>query len=431
MSKAYRGGNALLGGGMQHNTRRPMWYRRAAVGCVRVLLLVLLVAVCMQFGAREVKADAPACSTGAGAQNGVTVAPSQGQAFYIDTGASPKLDAGYIGYRITNGTGSTQGNLWTEVGSFTGGVLGLANPLDHYEQMTSLANSATAASYFLLKASVATTTPQTHHLKVWNGRPDLPASQLLYECVYTFSAVKETIKAAANKVSDTGYGTAAAIEVSNTSPEIGQTITVSVEGQTGTIGAGASPDGSIVWLTPAAISSWPTRALRLESVTATFERDTSAGKKWTGTGDPVTYTNQLLISNAQNCLKKGANTTTCTGGTGSASAEYRAFYTFRVVGIPTSSVQAVPVAQIASGTQIKHADTTATGATVTINFASVSINASLTKSVTSTTGLQTVACSVSCTVPGGANGQTYAAVPYRLTATSTTATQIAVDEIID
>jgi uncharacterized repeat protein (TIGR01451 family) len=392
---------------------------------------VLLGVVFLQLGSQSVRADAPACSVGAGAQNGITVAPSHGQAFYIDTGASPKLDAGYIGYRITNSTGSTQSDLWTEASSFTGGVLGLANSMDRYQQVATLTNNSTAASYFLLKASSATATPQTHHVKVWNGRPDLPGSQALYDCIYTFSAVKETIKAAANKVSDTGYGTTAAIEVSNTNPELGQTIVISVEGTTGTIGAGSSPDGSVVWLTPAAISSWPTRALRLENVSVTFERNTNNGQKWTGSGDPVTYTNQLLISNAQNCLKKNANVSTCTGGTGSASPEYRAFYTFRVVGVPSSSVKSVPVAQIASGTQIKHADTTATGATVDINFSGVNITASLTKSVTNTTGLQTVTCGGSCLVPGGVNGETYAAVPYRLTGTSTSATAISIDEIVD
>ncbi|HSX43023.1 MAG TPA: hypothetical protein VLF59_02955, partial [Candidatus Saccharimonadales bacterium] len=397
---------------------------------LRLMLVLLVVATCMYVHTHKAAATVAACSTSASTQNGISVAPSHGSAFYIDTGASPKLDAGYIGYRVTNSTGSAQSDLWTEVGSFTGGDLQLANSLDNYRQVSSLSNGSTAASYFLLKASSATTTPQTHRVKVWDGRPDLPTSSVLYDCLYTFSAVKETIKAAANKVSDTGYGTTAAIEVSNTSPTLGQTVTITVEGQTGTIGAGSSPDGSIVWLTPAAVSSWPTRSLRLESVSATFERNTNASKKWTVNGDQVTYANQLLITNAQNCLKQSANAS-CTGGTGSTSAEYRATYTFRVVGIPTSSVQAVPVAQIASGTQIKHADTTATGATVNLNFSSVSINASLTKNVTSTTGLSTVTCSSSCVVPGGTNGTTYTAVPYRLTAASTNSTAVTLDEIVD
>lgn len=410
---------------------RKKYVRFASYVFLRLLIASLLFISFSQLSLHQASANVTACSSSASAQNGVTVVPSHGQAFYIDTGASPKLDAGYIGYRVTNGTGSTQKNLWTEVSSFTGGVLGLANPLDSEQQITTLNNNSTAASYFLLKATSATTTPQTHRVKVWNGRPDLPGSQVLYDCLYTFSSIKETIKAAANKVSDTGYGTTAAIEVSNTSPEIGQTVTITVEGTTGTIGAGSSPDGSVVWLTPAAISSWPTRALRLENVSVTFERNSSAGQKWTVNGDQVTYNNQLLITNAQNCLKKNANISTCTGGSGSTSPEYRASYTFRVVGIPTSSVKAVPVAEISSGTQIKHADTTATGATVNINFSNVTINASLAKSVTSTSGLQTVTCSASCTVPGGTVGQTYAAVPYRLTASSTSATTISIDEIVD
>ena len=204
----------------------------------RILLVALLVVACMHIRTHKAEAAVAACSSSAAAQNGISVVPSHGQAFYIDTGTSPKLDAGYIGYRVTNSTGSTQSDLWTEVGSFTGGDLQLANSLDNYRQVSSLTNGSTTASYFLLKANSATTTPQTHRVKVWNGRPDLPSSSVLYDCLYTFSAVKETIKAAANKVADTGLGTTAAIEVSNTSPTLGQTVTITVEGQTGTIGTG-------------------------------------------------------------------------------------------------------------------------------------------------------------------------------------------------
>lgn len=194
-----------------------------------IVLLLMLFLAFLQLRPEQVQAVTVTCNAGAAAQNGISVAPSHGLAFYIDTGAVPKLDAGYIGYRVTNGTGTTQSNLWTEVGNFTGGVLGLSNSLDNYQQVTTLANSSTAASYFLLKANSATSIPQTHRLKVWSGRPDLPSSTMLYDCQYTFSAVKETIKAAANKVSDTGYGSSAAIEVSNTNPELGQTVTISVD----------------------------------------------------------------------------------------------------------------------------------------------------------------------------------------------------------
>lgn len=211
---------------------------------------------------------------------------------------------------------------------------------------------------------------------------------MLYQCTFSFTKVQETIKAAANKLTDTGYGTSAAIEVSNASPKLGELVTISVEGQTGQIGAGSAPDYDIIWLTPAAVSSWPTRSLRLESVSVTFD----GNKNFTTTADEVTYNDQLLIKNVD-------------GLTNVDNSAYRAFYRFRVIGRPQSPVTAVPVAQISSGTQVKHTDTGASGATVNLDFSGLTVNAALTKSVTATTGLTVADCSGPCAVPGATGGE--------------------------
>ncbi|TAK03860.1 hypothetical protein EPO34_01720 [Patescibacteria group bacterium] len=359
--------------------------------------------------------SAVTCSSGAAAQNGITVVPSHGNVFYIDTGVTPVLDAGYIGYRVTNGTGSSQSSLWAQVSSFTGSNVSLANALDSAMQLPTLADGSTGTSYFMLKATGATMSAQGHTLKVYDDRPDLAGATVLYECDFSFSKVQETIKAASNKLADNGLTSAAAIEVSDTSPELGQLVTITVEGQTGQIGAGSTPDFDIIWLAPAAVSTWPTRALRLESVSITFDGNAN----WANTADQVTYANQLLIT--------GAN-----GLTNVDNSEYRISYGFRVVGRPTSTVTAVPIAQIASGTQVKHSDTGAAGGTLDISFASLTINAALTKSVTTTTGLTVVDCTGACAVPGeSGSGETYVEVPYRLTASSTTATTLTVDEFVD
>lgn len=296
---------------------------------VAVLVLVLLV-----WGVANVRpAQAAACSSVAAAQNGITVVPSHGAVFYVDTGVTPVLDAGYAGYRVTNGTGSTNANLWTQVSSFSGGKVTFANAADSAMQLPSLTNGSTGTSYFMFKGTGASTAAQTHTVKVWNGRPDLAGSTSLYECAFSFSKVQETIPAAANKVADNGLTSSAAIEVSDTSPELGQLVNITVEGQTGNIGAGSAPDNDIIWLAPAAVSSWPTRALRLESVSVTFD----GNGNWATTGDQATYANQLLIS--------GANGLANVDG-----SEYRITYGFRVIGQPTGTVKAVPVAQISSGT---------------------------------------------------------------------------------
>ncbi len=390
-------------------SRLGIFKKMAGFGVVLLLGIVLSTFVNVKSVAATV-----ACSSSAAAQNGITVVPSHGSAFYIDTGVTPVLDAGYAGYRVTNDTGSTNANLWTEVSSFTGGKVTLSNALDSMMQLPSLTNGSTGTSYFMLKGTAATISAQTHAVKVYNGRPDLAGSSVLYSCNFSFSKVQETIKSSANKVENNGLTSGAAIEVDDTSPELGQLITITVEGKTGNIGNGSSPDFDIIWLAPAAVSSWPTRSLRLESVSVTFD----GGGNWATTGDQVTYTNQLLISDA-NGLDDVDN------------SEYRISYGFRVIGQPSGTIKAVPVAQISSGSNVKHSDTSDAGAMLDISFATLVINASLTKSITSTTGLTTVDCSGACAVPGGAGNGMYVEVPYRLTAATTTSTTLTVDEFVD
>ena len=360
-------------------------------------------------------ANAVACSTSAAAQNNIRVTPSHGNAFYIDSGVTPKLDAGYVGYIVTNTSGSTVKNYWVELSSFTGGVISLANPDDKYMELDNMgaagSGSESATAYVLLKATNATSSAQTHTVKVWNKRPDLNGASALYECTYTFSSVKETIKAASNKVIDNGINASkdydtnnTAIDVSDTTPELGQNITISVEGETGNIGQGGSPDNDVIWLTPAAISSWPTRSLKLIDVTVTFEGDND----WSNTSNRKTYNDRLLIS--------GAN-----GLTNVDQSLYVATYTFRVIGNPGSNVMAVPVAQIASGTQMKHTNTDASAAKATLSFSTVAINYNLAKTVTSNSNLETTTV----------GGTTYLKVPYQLKITSTSSTQTTVDEIVD
>lgn len=356
---------------------------------------------------------AVACSEGATTQNGIKVIPSHGSVFYIDSGITPKIDAGYIGYRVVNQSGSTQSTLWTNLSSFTGGVLSLSDPLDASMQLPSLVNNATGTSFFLIKATGGSSSVQKHTVRVYSDRPDLQGSTVLYECEYTFTNVQETIKAAANKLIDNGLNTSDPIEVSDTSLEIGQLLVISVEGETGQIGAGSAPDNDIVWLTPASISSWPTRKLRLESVSITFD----GNQNWGSTGDQVTYNDQLLIKDVD--------------GTNVDSSAYRVYYRFRVIGTPSSSVTVSPVAQISSGTQVKHTDTSGAGAVVNISFSSTPSSISLTKTITATTSLDIISCVGACVVPGAQVGMTYVAVPYRLTATTNSISTQALDEFID
>ena len=272
-----------------------------------------------------------ACEADGGtAYNGLKVYPSHGEVFYIDTGQGQEVNAAYVGYRVENTSGLSKSNLWAKLDSFDGGVVSLANPGDEKYRIGDVAASATEAAFFLLEANQPTTTNQTHVLTVFDADPDL-GGVIQYSCTFTFSQVKETIKAAANKVTDVAVATV---------EELGGSITVTVDGQSGQIGSGtSSPDGEVMWFSPAARSTWPSASLQLESTSIRFSTNKNFNQ------DVSTHVDNLIFRNPSTTL------------TGTASRYYyEATYVFRIRGPVSGTAQVIPIAQISSGTQIKHTD---------------------------------------------------------------------------
>lgn len=339
-------------------------------------------------------AAADACTTSGGTvQSGLKVYPSHGKVFYIDSGQGQTLDAAYIGYRVEN-TGSSRSNLWAKVDTFTGGVVGLANAKDEVYRIGNIASAATSPAYFLMKAGTSTTRAQSHVFRVYDQDPRLAGASELYSCTYTFSAVKETIKAAANKVS----------RLTNTSTNVlGGTVTVTVEGESGTIGSGtSSPDGEVMWFTPAGRSSWPSGSLRLKSTQLEFFDSNSRN-----TNSRInTFTNQLVFQNPTTSLKSGSTYN---------KVYYTATYVFDIVGPVSGVPRAIPIAQISSGTQIKHTDVRTidnkAGADISV---STPVNVVVTKTVSPTV------------VVSGSDRE----ISYTVTLQNTGA-EVAVDRIVD
>lgn len=327
--------------------------------------------------------------------------PSHGKIFYIDSGISPKLDASYLAYRVTNTAGgAARTNIWVSVSNFTSSsgstsVVSLVNTADQYQEIPSLGVGATQTAFFLVKASAASAVGQKHLVRIYDRRPDLTGASVLYNCTFTFQSVQETIKAAANKV-DTVTSA-----VSPTTPALGGKVTITVTGQTGTIGSGtSSPDLDVFWATPAGYSTWPTRSLRLESTEVKFFSNSA---RTTQIGS--TFTNQLLVKNA-------------TGTPNYSSSYYRGIYTFRIIGVGPSSVGPSPIAQIASGTQIKHTDTSGLGGGTITGLNNV------------TSGSFTVAKSADLTGQTSADA-THATISYTVSVSTTSSTLLGVDEIVD
>ena len=296
---------------------------------------------------------------GTSTQNNIKITAVHGKIFYIDTGQNQNVDAAYTGYKVDT-TGTARNNVWVRVDSFAGGVVSLSNPLDQELQMGNMVSTDNQMAYFLMKANKATALAQSHVVRVYTGKPGTSGSSELYSCTFSFIKVAETIKAAANKVNS--------ITPSVTTLVLGSTMTVEVKGFTGTIGQGSSLDGTIMWVSPAARSSWPSNALRLEATTFSFYNN----KQYKSTVNNATFNDQLFV-------KTLTNGTSLLGG----KYYYKAVYTFRIVGETAAAAVVAPISQISSGTQIKHTDMSGIPST-SLATNSVRIDAEIVKSASAT-----------------------------------------------
>mgnify|MGYP000440907690 FL=1 len=365
------------------------------------VLCALFLSALMGFSSLGVAPQAQAAisnkcdGTAANDQNSLRVSPNHGAVFYIDSGQGQNLDATYVSYSVNNRAASTKTNLWVKVDTFTGGKVQLANTNDSAYPLGDVAASGTATSFFLLKATATTTSAQSHVVRVYSGKPGLTSSTELYSCSYTFTKVAETIKAAANKVTSIPAVTVGAV---------GTTMNVVVKGNTGTIGAGNASDGSVMWFSPSARSAWPTQSLRLEATSVQFYKN-SARTQSAGSA----FSNKLRITLSE--LQTAAS------APNDKSFFYDATYTYRILGAASIAADLTPVAQIASGTQMKHTDVSSisSAGTTSISVSAPAINLAVTKSVASTATVS--------------NGQT--TFRYTISLANSGSSALSVDQVTD
>ncbi|HYU04705.1 MAG TPA: Ig-like domain-containing protein, partial [Jatrophihabitantaceae bacterium] len=326
--------------------------RRAGATIVRVVaafVTVLLVLV----GVPAVSAWAGAPSTSStrcGDEGTPTVIALQDSHFYIDTASTATLYSGYAGYTIRAG-GSARSHLWLGYSGFTGDVLSLAASQSSSTPLPDLPSGGATTHYALLTATAPTTTPQTHTVTVYDGPPG--SGTALCSRTFTYADVVDTIKALANKVTSV---TAAPSPAFGT---IGDAVTLTVTGNTGTLGAGPGNDPGVLDYTPNALQDFPANAWRLERTELTISPD--------GDAPPVTYVDRLFL----------------TGASGPAR-EYTAHYVFRAIGPSSAAAQIKPIQYIASGTQVKHTDQGG-AALYSLPAVSSEANISVTKALTSPT----------------------------------------------
>ncbi|MBM7770748.1 hypothetical protein JOD54_000952 [Actinokineospora baliensis] len=243
--------------------------------------------------------------------------------FYVDTNA--QLLSGYAGYRV--GSLTMRKGLWLDVSGFTGGVVAPAAGQPAAVPLPDL-TEAGVVRYLMLSASTTTTVPQSHTVTVYTGPPGVGV--VVCKRTFTYADVVDTIKLVANKV-DNVTSTASG------QAQLGDVVTLTVNGHTGTLGAGPPNNPGVLSYTPSALSTFPAAAWRLERTELVVSPD--------GVGPAVTYVDGLAL----------------TGATG-PNRPFTARYTYRAIGTTSVSTPVRPIQYIANGTQVKHTNVGASSA---------------------------------------------------------------------
>ena len=323
---------------------------------------------------------------GTSSLNGVTVKAGHPKFFYIDSSDDYKYDANYLDYSVKSDT--ARSDLWVEVSGFTGDSITLANPADASQPVGAVAAGGWGSAFFLAKASKASTSAQSHVVKVYDRKPGSGGAVPIYSCTYNFNGVQDVSKNSSNKISSTAITTVSSV---------GTTFTVTVLGDSGTIGAGNTTDGRLLWLSPAAKSTWPSSAARLESATITTYSDSAR------TTALKTFTTTLA-------LNTGASLPATT------RQYYKAIYTFRVIGNATAVAQVTPSAMISNSTTVKHPESAPSGNGTTVDLTNPASKVTVTSSASKDTTV----------LP---NGKTV--ITYTITAKNNGTAEATLDEITD
>jgi len=240
----------------------------------------------------------------------------------------------HAGYQVINNSGADIEDLWVGTENFSGPFIGSGDDEDGFVSLGPLADGQTAYAFIYLKAT-AVTTGETHDVTVYDGIPpavggtgtqlaaaprppggkgDGSGTQNGLAVQFSLDA-GDTISANANKVNTTVVGP--------NPPELGGVMTITITGNTGTIGSAA---GSIFAGAPAVLANWPSDSLQL--VTTSIDM--------TG-GNTLSETDTLFLS-----------------GLASANTDYTTVYSFVVIGPTATPSSVVPINYISSGAQIKH-----------------------------------------------------------------------------
>ena len=239
----------------------------------------------------------------------VTITRTSASEFYIDVGDN--LYCQYVSYAIENTGPDSYEEVWVELSNFTGSSVAVADTETGMVNLGTLEVGESKTAFIYLQAAVETAVTQSHVVTVYDGPPHT-GSPVGSE-VFTLSQVLHTITSNANKVNTVVTGP--------TPPELGGLVTITVTGQTGTIGHPPQ-----MAFTAACYPDWPADEYELLATDVTLSG-----------GNVAHFTDQLFYvpANPEN-------------------TQYVAVYILRAVATSETPTAVSPIVQIRSGTQIKH-----------------------------------------------------------------------------
>lgn len=250
-----------------------------------------------------------------------TITSTSSPVFYTDTSVSPNLVCNYQSFTVTSTTAVA--DAWAGIGSFTG-PLALGGGEDgkfHFGAFT--AGQTKAAFFYVCSSFTGSTTTGGYSVTIYDRDPALGSPTTLGgPTSFTVGIDNTLIQAATNVVN---------VIFSGPNPGVlGGIVTMTVQGDTGTIGNAPGPNGPLSF-TPAAYTTWRADAYELIGTNITLSG-----------GNSGSFDNTLYLAT----LSGGSNTT------------YSATYYFRATSTTATATSLSPVGYMASGTQIKHTDTT-------------------------------------------------------------------------
>ncbi|GEM_PF-5355916 len=317
----------------------------------------------------------PDCNTG----GAPSILPLADPNFPVDIGNG--FNAGYLGYTVTPDPSDPIENMWVTLANFQGDKLSLAPGQPNSLPSGDVTSASPATTYFLAKAVSGTSTPQTHLLTIYSGNPSAAGAEPVCSSTQTILTIDDgTIGASANKI--------VSIAFAATGSSLGSTATVTIKGDTGTIGGTEE-----ITMTPAAKATFPAGSWRLTGT----QIKTNQTSSWGDDSDTTTFNDVLHLT--------GMDTRTYGGN-------YTTVYTFTAVGISSSSAEIVPVNYISSGSQMKY---TGTYPSSLPQVTGVSNSLSISKTASSPTARSTGTTDIT----------------YTVTVSNSAANAVALDNLVD